>query len=366
MKKFFRPSKPKGNELSPTPLALPPETPIHAAHAQQANGNAAYSQRPSELTNAPNGGQDRSGWVVVDPSSDGSSAGERTWSSTDAPPPMAPPPNPGRTRVDSKPSSISSLSLQAQAVLHATTNATAGIAAAVAAPVSAGAPPPQALQSQTNPSLMSSAPPTPASSAPASAIRTSPKSPPPLSAVNTSRQPSSQPQRSPSTKQSTKDSSTGKRRSGQIFPWADQRIPQHTNSTNTTSPSVSRSGTLSEQHQQSHHRPSPLHSQPNPNSIIAPLVSSPDPRPTSTYSTDTTATRDMLDSAHVMTPQHYHHPSPPMQVQQQQQPTIAKKEEKEQGTRRHLADLFFASSHKDAASNKSKHPSFDVEVTVRK
>lgn len=168
MKKLFKSNKLKNSELNPTPLALPPETPIHTRHVvpqaaqpqqQQPQSNPA-SRRSTDLTNAAPG--DRTTWVVVD--------------SDDTPTHVRP-------RVDSKPSSIISLPHGASPPV---------VVGNINSPVPASLiPGQQQQQAQTLP------------------VR-------------------SQPPRSPSVNnhpQTTKEPT--KRRSGQIFPWPDSRLTEH-------------------------------------------------------------------------------------------------------------------------------------------
>jgi hypothetical protein len=154
--KLFKSSKPKNSELNPTPLALPPETPIHARHISQASQPQSQSRKSLDTGSS----FEPSNWEVVDARQD----------------------NPNviaRTRKDSKQNSLPSLPLGASPPQSVTT----------------GGPAPSKHASQQQPSQV---------------------------------QLRSQPLRSPSMNtrpRSNKES--GKRRSGQIFPWADDRLPEH-------------------------------------------------------------------------------------------------------------------------------------------
>ena len=73
--KFFKSNKPKNSELNPTPLALPPETPIHARHAaSQPPQPQTQSRRSLDATDSV----DRSNWAAADPRQDDPNAVART------------------------------------------------------------------------------------------------------------------------------------------------------------------------------------------------------------------------------------------------------------------------------------------------
>lgn len=155
MKKLFKSNKPKNSELNPTPLTLPPDTPIHDRHnAPQSAPVIPPSRRSTDMS----GLADRGTWVVLDPSLD--DAGKQA-----------------RTRKDSKPSSVVSLPLGASAPQSAL----------------AGNPLPVRHSQQ--------------------------QAPPPQSLPQPPRSPSSNTH--PTVKEPTK------RKSGQIFPWPDSRLPDH-------------------------------------------------------------------------------------------------------------------------------------------
>ena len=87
--KFFRSNKPKNSDLNPTPLALPPDTPIHAQHASsQRSQPQAQSRRSLDASS----NADQSGWAPVDPRQDDPNTAARTRKdSKPIPPPSLPP-----------------------------------------------------------------------------------------------------------------------------------------------------------------------------------------------------------------------------------------------------------------------------------
>lgn len=183
MKKLFKSSKPKTSELNPTPLALPPETPIHAKHVIPQSAQTPQQVSSRKSTDMVAGAGDRSTWVVVD-----SSVDDRL---------------PTRPRVDSKPSSIASLPQGASS-------------------------PHLILAGTTSPLPPSTPAPTTTTTTSAAVVQSAQVLPP------SPGTPRSQPLRSPSVKghsQTVKEPT--RRRSGQIFPWPDSRLTDHSRSTTT-------------------------------------------------------------------------------------------------------------------------------------
>lgn len=152
--KLFKSGKPKN--IDPTPLALPPETPIHARHTSQASQPQPQPRNSLDTS----GSLGPSNWEIVD-------------ARQDDPNVMA------RTRKDSKPNSLPSLPLGASLPQSNVTNRSA----------------PSQRASQQQPSQVQS---------------------------------KSQPLRSPSMNARPRSNKEpAKRRSGHIFPWSDDRIPEH-------------------------------------------------------------------------------------------------------------------------------------------